>query len=65
MQSACHTKESLEKCTKQFAQIAVKNVKSRSSQIPVDQSTVENVGRREEAEHEEIDINTIHHSMTI
>ena len=41
-------KENPERCTRQFALIAVMNVKFHSSPIPAGQSTVEIVGRREE-----------------
>lgn len=40
--------ENRERCTKQSALIAVKDVKFRSDQLPTGQSTVEIVGQREE-----------------
>jgi len=44
--------EDHEKCTKQPALTAVKNVKCRSSLIQPDQFTVENVGPREDPREE-------------
>ena len=42
------------RCTRQFALIAEKNVKSHSSQMVADQFTAESVTRREHP-HEEVD----------
>jgi hypothetical protein len=38
-----------EKCTRQSAQIAVRNAKFRSNPTRADQSTAESVGQKEEA----------------
>jgi hypothetical protein len=54
VQFACRI-ENLERCTKQSAPIAVKNVKFHSSQILADPFTVEIVGRRED-NREDLDI---------
>ena len=50
--------EDHERCTKQPALTAVKNVKCRSSQTRADQFTVENVGPREDPRE---DLDTKHH----
>jgi hypothetical protein len=48
-------KESHVKCTRLSALIAATSAKYRLSQIRADQSTAENVGQKEEAEHVEAD----------
>ena len=50
----CHMENDAHaKCTKQFVRTATKNVKFPSNQTKVDQSTVENVGPREEDQEED------------
>jgi len=51
-----HTGENPERCTRQSALIAAMNVKFHSNLIRADQSTAENVGRREEVHAEDINI---------